>query len=133
MPQYQKKVMRWARSYPESIEKAFREEMPYLVGDVIRTHLTGPRMARGVGSKTGATLARQSGFLARSIMGRIKIALGRVVGQLGTKLGPYPKLHEKGIGKMPERAFLAPTVKRNRKRVMKAILARIIGSYHAQR
>ena len=131
--QYQSKVKRWTRRYPDAIVQAFKEELPYLVRDAVRTHLSGPRMAKGKGSKANATLARQSGFLARSIQGRIRNAASRVIGQIGTKLGPYPKLHEEGIGKMPERPFLAPTVKRNKKRVMQEILKRIIRSYNAQR
>ena len=144
MAQWQRKVKKWVRRYPDLVAEALRDEMPFLVGDVQRTHLSGP-------STTNTTLMRQTGQLARSIHGTVNRLGKRVKATLGTNL-VYAPTHEYGatikaknapylkfkIGnqwvstkqvKIPARPFLYPTVQRNRLRIFDAIRERIVRGY----
>ena len=106
--------------------------LPVLKGDAITTHLSGPKMARGVGHPTRATLARGAGGgggLVAHMATRVKRRAKEVVGQLGVSgLRPYPKYHEEGSpgGKIPARPYLLPTVKRNQAKAMRNILRHVI-------
>ena len=129
LPQFQAKIRKFTAQMPEAVEDAFQEVLPVLAGKVITTHLSGPKMARGVGDPTKATLARQSGRLAMGIRHRVRWKGKEVAAQIGVDgLGPYPRYHEKGSpgGRIPKRPYLLPTVKREGDKTKRNILKHII-------
>jgi len=155
MKQWQAKVKKWVKKHPQTVEKALKEEMLYLVGDVQKVHLSGPKMSWGKGSTRHATLARQTARLARSIHGEVIRRARKIRAYLGSNV-IYARIHEKGgtieprnapylaftAGgkffqlkkvKMPKRPYLWPTVERNKKHILATIHRWIVGAYGRQR
>ena len=129
LPEFQAKIRAFVRLMPEAVEEAFDEVLPVLAGKVTAVHLSGPKMAKGIGDPMKATLARQSGRLARGIKHRARITGREAIAQIGVDgLGPYPRYHEKGSpgGMIPKRPYLYPTVVREGDRTKRNILRHII-------
>ena len=98
-----------------------------------RTHLHGPRMPQGVsGGLYGSTLDSKTGMRHR-ITKKSKIIGTDITVSIGTNLTnagvSYPRLHEYGIGKMPERPWLRPSVYKKRKRLMSEIKRQWVAAY----
>ena len=132
MEQLQEKIQRWMRIAPEQLKKALLKGAKVVTKEVQSKHLSGPKMPRGVGDPTRATLAVQSGRLRRSQTERVTVSKDRVIAQVGTNV-PYGRAHEKGLTvmgkKMPERPFLRPSVEEKKPRVMELILDGFMEAY----
>lgn len=151
LPAFQKKLRRWIRMMPREMETALNRGADIVVAEVQRGHLSGPKMPRGVGSQSGATLASKTGTLRRSITKVVRVAGQRVVAKIGTRL-KYAAVHEFGATirpvrarllrwedetgahfakqvKIPARPFLRPSVQAKRPAVMEEILRAAMRGY----
>ena len=139
MEQMQDKIQRWMRIAPKELKEVLLKGAKLATKEAQSKHLSGPKMPRGVGGTTGATLAVQSGRLRRSINENVTVSKDRVVAQIGTNV-KYGRIHEyggtiknafgKGITvKMPERPFLRPSVKEKKPRIMELILDGFMEAY----
>ena len=128
MEQLQGKIQRWMRIAPEQLKKALLKGARVVTKEVQSKHLSGPKMPRGMGDLTRATLAVQTGRLRRSITERVQVSRDRVTAQVGTNV-PYGRKHEKGLEKMPERPFLRPSLEAKKSRVMEMILDGFMEAY----
>lgn len=91
-----KKFERWARVAPEEVKKVLTEGALKVQREVQKAHLSGPRMAWGVGSETNATLAPWTGRLRNSIHYRVSAeGTGKFSAMVGTNV-KYAKIHEFG-------------------------------------
>ena len=129
--EFQAKLRRFTKQFPDAVEESFGEVLPILVGDVIKTHLSGPKMAKGVNKPEPATLARGAGGgggLVSTIQGKVKRTATRIIGMLGSSGLPYARAHEYGYPphNLPARPYLHPTVKRNADKTKRNILRHII-------
>jgi len=133
MEQLQGKVQRWMRIAPQELKEVLLKGAKLVTKEAQSAHLSGPKMARGVGNPTRATLAVQTGRLRRSINERVTVTKDRVVAQVGTNV-IYGKVHEKGLTvrghKMPERPFLRPSVEEKKPRIMELILDGMMKAYN---
>ena len=129
MEQLQGKIQRWMRIAPEKLKKALLKGAKIATKEAQSKHLSGPKMPRGIGHPTRATLAVQTGRLRRSINERVTVSKDRVTAQVGTNV-KYGRAHEEGLGKMPERPFLRPSIEEKKPRVMELILDAMMGAYN---
>jgi len=132
MEQLQDKVQRWMRIAPQQLKEALLKGAKFVTKEAQSKHLSGPKMPRGVGDLTNATLAVQSGRLRRSINENVEVSKNRVIARVGSNV-IYAKVHEKGLTvrghKMPERPFLRPSLEVKKPRVMEMILDSFMEAY----
>ena len=132
MEQLQEKIERWQRVMPEKLKVALTRAAVEIIAEVQESHLSGPKMRRGVGGTTRATLAVRTGRLRKSIHHRITVSANKTTAQIGTNL-VYGRIHEyggtisNGFGRglrieMPERAYLRPSVRKMQPRVVELLL-----------
>lgn len=123
------KITRWALIMPEKLKERLTRACIEIVKEVQKEHLSGPKMERGKGSATNATLAVRTGRLRKSIHYRVKVGGGignlkkaGASAEVGTNV-KYGRIHEYGgmipnaFGRgmhrmvfMPERAYLRPSI-----------------------
>lgn len=120
MADFHKKLKRWEKEYPDDMAKASG-----VAGEVVNTevqtkHLSGPKMAKGVGSDKHATLQPRSGDLRSSISVRVYRTTKGIKTFIGTFLKPlkYAKWHEKGSEIHPKRPFLSSSLSAKRKKIV---------------
>jgi phage gpG-like protein len=122
------KLMRWSVLMPEACKKALTEGAELVRREAQASHLSGPKMPRGVGDDQDATLAVRTGFLRRSISRTVDVHPGEVSAFVGTPLW-YGRVHELGLGKMPRRSFLRPSLEFKHDVVFEMLRKRFFESY----
>jgi HK97 gp10 family phage protein len=128
MDQLKIKMERWRRTAPNHLKRFLRKGAKLVTKEVQSKHLSGPQMQRGMGDPLNATLAVQTGRLRRGISERVTVSKDGVRARVGTNIF-YGKLHEEGIGKMPERPFLRPSVMEKKPQFVKLILQGMMEAY----
>ena len=124
-----KKLERWAKVAPEEVKKTLRRGAEMVRSEAKQFHLSGPKMPRGVGDPTNATLAVRTGRLRSSIALRVTaMANGQFSAQVGTNVG-YGRKHEMGLEGLPERPFLRPSLEKKRPAVFDLIAKEFMKSY----
>lgn len=118
---------------PEVVEKAMKRVAVIIIAESRRKHLSGPKMPRGVsGGFDNSTLASKHGLIMR-ITKQIQRIADAVVGRIGTNLTnkgyPYPRAHEYGLGKMPERPWLRPAIATHQDELNQEILEEVMASF----
>lgn len=121
LDQYEKKLKRWIALGGKDVANSLKKGAMVVVREAQEKHLTGPRMPRGVGSLTKGTLAVISETLRRSIAFRVTAKPGEVRAEVGTNVR-YGRAHELGLGRMPARPFLRPSVDTKKPEVMRLLL-----------
>jgi len=135
MEQFQKKIKRWAKNEPRTLEAALRTAAEIVRRETVQQHLSGPKMKKGVGSAKHATLARHSGDLAGSISTKVSVTKSKQMAQIGTLSGKvgtvmkYAHRHEEGTFGMPKRPFLHPSLEAKREKILQVILSRMMEAY----
>lgn len=130
-----KKLERWAKVAPEEVKKTLKRGAEMVRSEAKQFHLSGPKMPRGVGDATHATLAVRTGRLRSSIALRVmSLQNGKFSAQVGTNVRskdgrPYGKIHEFGLQGMPERPFLRPSLEKKRPEVFELIAKEFMKSY----
>lgn len=139
MEEFQQKLGRWWTLYPREAKQALTKAALLVSNEVQGRHLTGPKMPRGVGGTTDATLATQSGRLRRSIWHSVEqLGPSTVSARVGTNVR-YARIHEYGgtiqnaWGRnirvtMPERPFLRPSLEKMRPRALEIIQQAMVDS-----
>jgi hypothetical protein len=117
---------------PQSVERAMKRIAILMIADSRRKHLSGPKMPRGMGGGfDNSTLASKHGLIMR-ITSLIERVAGGVTGRIGTNLTnkgyPYPRAHEYGLGKMPERPWLRPAIAGRQQELADEIVSEILKS-----
>jgi len=128
MEQLQRKIERWKKEAPSHLQKYLEKGAKLVTREVQAAHLSGPRMSRGVGHPTRATLAAVTGTLRRSVTEDVKVSKDSVVARIGTDVF-YGRIHEEGLGKMPKRPFLRPSVMEKKPRVLELVLEGMMEAY----
>lgn len=133
--QFTEKLDRWWRLMPEEAWRAVSRAAVLVSNEVQRGHLSGPKMPRGVGGETDATLARQSGRLVRSIFHSVKrpsqMKRGeKISARIGTNV-VYGRAHEYGYEPrgLPARPFLRPSLAKEQPRALRLIMESMTKSY----
>jgi len=128
MEQFQKKLKNWVRTNPQNLTIALKKAAEKVRGEAVRNHLSGPKMSKGVGSKTNATLARISGDLAGSVNTLASATIKKQVAQISSNL-KYANRHEHGTFGMPERSYLRSSLAKKRLEVLDDIAKAMIEGY----
>jgi HK97 gp10 family phage protein len=125
-----KKLERWAKVAPNEVKKVLGMGSEMVREEVQRHHLSGPRMPRGVGDPTNATLGTTGEWRLRNSINYRVTALenGKFSAVVGTNI-PYAKKHEFGLQGMPERPFMRPSLEKKRPAVFKMIEEAFMKSY----
>lgn len=123
----QKKLLRWSRVAPQELRKALTRSSMFIAREVKSAHLSGPKMQRGMGHPTMATLAVRTGRLRRSITQRVAVEPGRYSAIIGTNV-PYGRKHEFGQG-VPFRPFLRPSLEKKRPEALEMLNEALMKSY----
>lgn len=149
--QFRKKLERFARTQPRIVHNAVKSAAEMVRTEAVTKHLSGPKMARGVGSKTNATLQPDTGGLRSSVHTRVYRSGGRIRGTVGTNK-KYAKIHEyggtirpktakylkfKAGGRfysaqevtIPERSYLRSSLDKKRRAVLNLMLRKLIEGY----
>ena len=126
MEQYAQKTRDWMRKWPRAAMLTMRKEMMSVAAEAQEMHLSGPKMARGMGHPTLATLAAPTGRLRGSVtVDPPHMSHGSIITGIGSNV-PYGEVHEKGLVvrgvKMPERPWAMPSIEARRKFIIKALL-----------
>jgi hypothetical protein len=131
MKQFNEKVNRWMKDFPEEVEKALGAGAAMVHGEAIDKHLSGPRMGKGIGSNTNATLQPRTGNLKNSISFRVLKKGTQLTGQVGNWKNPlvYARVHEEGLGHAPKRPFLKSSLRAKKKQIVDFILKAMMRSY----
>ena len=130
MEQWELKLKTWASAMPKAVQKALLKAGEIVRGEAILAHLSGPKMAKGVGSATRGTLARQGGDLAASLNVRSVIKGKEIRGSVGTNM-VYGAIHEFGMKSrgMPERSYLRSSLRAKQKAILQTILGKMMEDY----
>lgn len=130
MEQFKRKIERWQRDQPEAVEKGMRKGLERMVGTAKLKHLSGPKMPRGVGSKTHGTLQPRSGDLRAAMGKKIKRTGTGVHGYLVNSM-VYAAVHEYGYPpmRMPQRSFARPSINDEMEHLKDDITKAVIASY----
>ena len=135
MAVWNRRIRRMATTMPDVVRNAYTRAAIIVIGHAQKHHLSGPKMPRGVsGGFSGSTLAVQSTELRNRLAHKLgTTTLGRVIIRVGTNVTSggysYPRAHEYGLGKMPERPFLRPSVDAKRNNTVKEIRNGVIQAY----
>lgn len=138
------KLTRWSVVAPQACKKALTEGAETVRREVQEKHLSGPRMPRGVGDPTDATLQPISNTLRRSITKEVTVKPGEVSAIIGTNV-VYAARHEFGYesytkisrgfgtylrkGTTPARPFMRPSLAAKREEVFQKLRVRLFESY----
>lgn len=114
-----KKLARWSVTGSQQVKLVLQQAGELVRREAQASHLSGPKMPRGVGDSTGGTLAVQTGTLRRSITIRVSVSPGDITAEVGTSI-PYGRVHELGL-KMPERPFLRPSLNKEHGQIFNMI------------
>ena len=130
MAQYQQKVDKWVRDVPDAVKDALEAGGNIVIGEAQTAHLSGPKMAKGVGSLTHATLQPRSGDLKTRLHKRVRATPGDVSLRVGSNM-EYAAAHEYGYppGGIPKRPFLRPSVDKKLSKILDLIGKRIVKAY----
>ena len=142
--EFQKKIKRFAKKQPELLKRALAKSAEMVTSEALTKHLSGPKMARGVGSKTNATLQpSRAADLRTSVNWKVKVNSSRQIAQVSSNM-KYSRIHElggtinhnnlfgKGIKatiKMPARPYLSSSLKAKRREIVDNILEAMIEGY----
>lgn len=149
--QFRRKLNRFARSHPRLVRNAVKAGAEMVRTEAVTKHLSGPKMARGVGSEKNGTLQPDTGGLRTSVNTKVKMTGGRVRGIVSTNK-KYAPIHEYGgtiaaksspylffkVGgqwvktkevTIPARSFLRPSLDKKRKPVLNLILKKLMEGY----
>jgi phage gpG-like protein len=146
MKEFNEKIERWSKDFPEAAAKGLGSAAAEVHKEVIEKHLSGPAGAR--------TLQPRTGGLKNSITFRVKRAGGRLTAEIGNWKNPLPyaRIHEYGgmitpkkgnflvfkIGErfiftkkvvIPERSYLRSSLRDKRKKIVEMLLSAIKRSY----
>ena len=116
MEQFQKKIHRWIRQFPDAVEKAFENFRPLLIKDVQRNYLSG----QVLGVITGRLRASIEGIISKAPNVNLRIGTA-VKSKKGFGYGAY--WFYKG------RDFLRPSIRNNLKNIERMILDEIMKRY----
>lgn len=123
------KMMRWAAVAPEEVKKALKVGAEIVRREVQEKHFFKPKMPRGQGGTDYAWLATTGSWrLRNSIALSVTAQTGDISAQVGTNI-PYAKQHEFGLGKMPERPFLRPSLRKKHQEVFNYLREAFLKSY----
>lgn len=152
LEEFNKKLKRWMRAMPKEVEISVKRGADFVIAYIQKEHLSGPKMPRGVGHASKATLAVGKGDrLRKAINKRVSVTARRITALIGVKL-KYGPIHEFGgiirpkrfkflhwkdeTGehfakkvKIPARPYLRPSIREKRKDVMVEILEGAMRSY----
>ena len=126
--EFQKKIQRFARQQPKLLKRALLRSTEEVRGVAISKHLSGPKMPKGKGSLTNATLARHSGDLAGSLNTKVSVTATKQTAQISSNM-KYSRVHEKGGKFMPKRPYLGSSLAEKRKNIVDNILKAMIEGY----
>ncbi len=142
--QFREKLIRWSAVLPKEMKKALTEAAHTVQREAQEKHLSGPRMPRGVGDETNATLSssepRHSFRLRRSIAIDVVVKPGEVSATIGTNM-PYARIHEyggmmsapgAGFRVMPARPFLRPSLAAKHHEIFEKLRVRMFESYNQE-
>lgn len=116
LEQHNQDVKRWGPRGMQMLQEAMEKVGAEVLAYARKKHLHGPKMPRGVtGGFDGSTLGMVSRDLSKRLSTKTKVKGTEVITEVGTNLTnrgySYPRAHELGLGKMPERPWLRPSVK----------------------
>jgi len=155
MKEFNEKVERWATQFPAAAVRAIGAAAMIVEKEVMDKHLSGPKMPRGVGSKTRGTLQPGSGSeLLNSITSGVLKQGSKIIGRVSNDKHrlPYARIHEYGgiirpkkgkflkftIGdrtifakqvKIPERSYMRSSLKAKRKTIISILTKAMKRSY----
>ena len=134
MDQFQRKVRRWRRKFPDAIREALERGGERILHEVHTKHLSGPKIPRGEGHPTNATLQPQSGRLKTSVHYRVRSTSRETSLTVGTNV-IYAGVHEHGYKKrnIPARPFLQPSVDAKRDAILDDVSESIVAAYNRMR
>ena len=134
MKQFERKLKRWQRRFPNTLKKVLARGGEKIIGVVQREHLSGPYMGKGRTSETRATLAVRSGRLKNAVNRKVRVKSGDISLKVGTNV-VYAGVHEWGykLRNIPKRAFLWPSVQKKRPEIMDDIAEGMVDSYEKAR
>ena len=127
MEQFKKKITNWSKGMDKTVEKALGKASNKVRSEAVKNHLSGPKMPRGKGSLTDATLQPHTGDLRSSINTKVSVHTGKMKATVGSAIS-YAKKHEKGIS-VPKRPFLKPSLEEKRKEIDDIILDGMMEAY----
>ena len=133
MEQLEKRMKRWPKKGQKNLRFALRKAATEVNAYAIRNKLHGPKMPRNVsGGFDGSTLHSKTGMRHR-LAYRLHSAPSRVSVAVGTNLTnrgySYPRAHEYGLGRMPERPWLRPSIIKKLPRTKELILDAWMDAY----
>lgn len=131
MKEYEKKLKKWMKEFPDDMVVANRQAAEMVRTEVLTKHLTGKKMPRGIGSASHATLGIKSGNLRASISTWAFRTSGGIKAYIGNMTWPlkYAGFHEEGKGGMPARPFLKPSLKAKQKAIKEHLQKALKRSY----
>jgi hypothetical protein len=119
---------------PLLIKAAMEKAATAMKAEARYKHLRGPKMPRGTtGGFDNSTLLSITGMKTR-LASAVEIKGTSVEGWVGMNLTsrsgyPYPRAHEYGEGKMPERPWLRPSVYAKQELLAEEILQGVLNAY----
>ena len=139
LEQHQAKNKAWIDNAPRTLQSRMEKVARIMLVTAQREHLHAAQpMPRGVtGGADNSVLSMQSGNMIRSLATKsavqTKTEKTKVVVKLGTNLTnrgySYPRAHEYGLGKMPERPWLRPSIKKNQELLRTEIKQGMVAAY----
>ncbi len=129
-PQFEKKIDRWVRDFPDAVENALETGGEIILGEAQRKHLSGPKMPKGVGNPMRGTLQPRSGDLKTRLNKRVRVSRTDVSLRVGSNM-VYAATHEYGDPRrgIPARPFLRSSRDARIDDVKAIILKRIMAAY----
>jgi len=139
LDQHQAKNKAWVGKMPRTLQERMEKIARIMLAYAQKNHLhAAAPMPRGVtGGDDNSVLSMQSGNMIRSLAMKSavqsKTEKGKVIVKLGTNLTnrgySYPRAHEKGLGKMPKRPWLLPSIKAKQELLRTEIKQAVVQSY----
>jgi HK97 gp10 family phage protein len=123
------KMMRWATVAPAEVKKALKVGAEMVRREAQEKHFRKPKMPRGEGGIDDAWLGTTGAWrLRNSIALSVTADPGKISATVGTNV-PYARQHEFGIGRMPERPFLRPSLRKKHQEVFNYLREAFLKSY----
>ncbi|KKL20301.1 hypothetical protein LCGC14_2456810 [marine sediment metagenome] len=133
LEQHNQDVKRWGPRGMQMLQEAMEKVGAEVLGYARKKHLHR-RMPRNVtGGPDGSSLGVVSSRLWDSLTTKTKVKGTEVITQVGTNVThqgvSYPRLHEFGLGGMPERPWLRPSVRAKQDRLREEVKRAWVAAY----
>ena len=132
LEELERRFKAWPKKGRANLRVALKKAAVIIEGEAVKKHLHEKMEPGQTGGFENSTLLSQTGMRHR-LSHRLNVTSTRVTMAVGTNLTnrgySYPRAHEYGLGRMPKRPWLRPSIKKKMPRTIELITEAWVKAY----